>query len=489
MTDDWKKLSGNEVRVRFAPSPTGDLHVGGVRTALFNYLFARHNGGKFLLRIEDTDQRRSTPEATQVILNGLQWLGLSHDEDVVYQAARIERHKEAADTLLQSGAAYRAFETPEELADEREEANRQNLSYSYDRAGLKLTSDEIAYRLAKGIPYAVRLKIPDGNVSFNDGVHGTISVDCQEMDDFIILRSDETPTYNLAVVVDDADMGITHIIRGDDHISNTPKQILLYRAMGLQEPLFAHVPLILGADKKRLSKRHSATSITSYRDAGYLPETMINYLGLLGWSPGDDRNEITLHELIELFDISGIQSSGAVFDEKKLNWLNGLYISQTDYDDIAERLCQYAETAVKEGIFVHSPSLDQIKNAWDLLRTRIHKLPDLFDDGLYMFRDPVEYDPKGVRKHFQPEVIERLTVIADDLEKLDRFNTESIESVVRIRAEEWDISAGKLIHPLRLSASGTTGGPGLFEMLETLGQNTVIRRIRRAVEYIRTLTL
>ncbi|MDP8228421.1 MAG: glutamate--tRNA ligase [Candidatus Electryoneaceae bacterium] len=489
MNDEWKNLSGDEVRVRFAPSPTGDLHVGGVRTALFNYLFARHNNGKFLLRIEDTDIRRSTPEATQVILNGLKWLALTHDEDVVYQASRLERHKEAADKLLQSGAAYRAFETPQELADAREEANRQKQPYHYDRAGLKLSPDEIADRLERGISYAVRLKIPEGHVSFNDGVHGTITVACEEMDDFIILRSDGTPTYMLAVVVDDADMGITHIIRGDDHISNTPKQILIYRAMGLKEPLFDHVPMILGPDKKRLSKRHGATSVTSYRDAGFLPETIINYLGLLGWSPGDDRNEISLSELTEHFDISGIQSSGAVFDEKKLSWLNGLYISQTSYNDIADTLNIYAQSAVQSGKLDQIPSSDQIESAWNLLRNRIHKTDDLFDFGLFIFRDPVEYDKKGVRKHFKPEVMERLTIIARDFSDLDPFDTETIESVIRKRAEEWEISAGKLIHPLRLSTSGVTGGPSLFELLGTLGRDTVIRRINQAVEYINSLTL
>ncbi len=484
MTKPKQSNSEGEVRVRFAPSPTGDLHVGGVRTALFNYLFARHHNGKFLLRIEDTDIRRSTPEAIQVILEGMKWMGLEHDEEIVYQASRIERHKEAAQQLLNSGAAYPAFETTEELAAKRDEAQRTKSGYMYDRTSLNLSADEVQMRIDRGDPYVVRLRVVDEDITFTDGVHTDITVSGKEIEDFIILRSDGTPTYMLAVVVDDADMGITHVIRGDDHISNTPKQIMLYRALGLEIPIFAHVPLILGIDRRKLSKRHGVTSIMGYRDAGFLPETITNYLGLLGWSPGDDRNEITMPELIDLFDVNGIQSSSAVFDDNKLLWLNGHYISQLSYANVASDLNRFAIDAVKIGKLDAVPSKDKIKSAWELLNNRIHLTSDLFDTGLYMFRDPTEYDPKGMRKNIKTGTDEQLLVLADDFGNLNNFDVDSIEEIVRDRARNWEISGGKLIHPLRLAVSGVTGGPSLFDMLESLGRDTVIRRIKNCVKFI-----
>ena len=487
MTEIQKNQSSGTVRVRFAPSPTGDLHVGGVRTALFNYLFARHTGGKFLLRIEDTDRERSTDEATRVILDGLSWLGLEPDEEIVYQGSRIEQHRKAALKLVETGAAYRAFETAEELAKQREGVPREERLFKYDRASLKLSVEEIDKRLARGDPHVIRLKVPAGEVSFNDAVHGTIKVSTEEIEDFILLRSDGTPTYNLAVVVDDADMAVTHVIRGDDHISNTPKQILLYRALGLPEPEFAHVPLILGSDKKRLSKRHGATSVTEYKDSGYLPDTLINYLGLLGWSPGDDRNIISRQELIDLYSLSGIQSSGAVFDEDKLNWLNGHYIAKTDYSDITGELDRLAQSAVVQGRLDAVPSPEKIEAAWNVLKNRIHLTRDLFDGCIYMFNDPSEYEWKGIKKHFSKEgVADRLEVLTDDFETASPFNVESTEEIIRRRADEWEISAGKLIHPVRLAVSGVTYGPGIFDLLEALGQQTVIRRILTAVVAIRS---
>jgi len=478
---------GGIVRVRFAPSPTGDLHVGGVRTALFNYLYARHTDGRFLLRIEDTDRERSTPEAVQVILDGLAWLGLDPDEEIVYQSRRMELHRAAALELLERGGAYRCFCAPEELTGRREEARRQGRPYKYDRRCLHLPPEEVNSRLDEGRPYAVRLKVPEGEIRFQDGVHGEIRVSGEEIEDFVLLRRDGSPTYMLAVVVDDADMGITHIIRGDDHISNTPKQILLYRALDRPQPEFAHVPLILGTDKKRLSKRHGATSITHYREAGYLPETMINCLGLLGWSPGDDRNVINRQELTQLFDISGIQSSGAVFDEAKLQWLSGQYISGTEYASVSGELGRFAEMAASEGRLEAIPPPEQIETAWNLMRSRIHLLSDLFDRGLYMFRDPDTYEPKGVRKYFSGEnIAESLSSLAEDFDRLEPFNAETTEKLIRARAEEWGLSAGKLIHPVRLAVSGVTVGPGLFELLEALGQETVVRRIRHAANEIQS---
>ena len=474
--------SGATVRVRFAPSPTGDLHVGGVRTALFNYLFARHHGGKFLLRIEDTDSERSTTEAISVILDGLAWLGLQADEEPIFQSQRLDRHAAAAEKMLAGGYAYRCFCTREEI-DARRKAKEE---YKYDRKCLDLTRGEIDARLGRGEAFAVRIIVPEGEITFKDGVHGDMRVACAELDDLILLRRDGTPTYMLAVVVDDIDMGITHIIRGDDHLSNTPKQILIYRALGHKSPEFAHVPLILGNDKKRLSKRHGATSITEYREDGYLPETMINFLGLLGWSPGDDRVIISRQELIDLFDIGGIQSKAAVFDDDRLRWLNGQYLGRAEFDEVAETLRKLAREAFENGRLETVHDDEQLKGAWYLIRNRIFFLKDLFADFAYLFRDPNDYDEKGVKKHFLTEdAADRLERLATEFKRIEIFDVNAIENMIRVKSETWEISAGKLIHPIRLACSGATGGPGLFEMLEILGRDTVVRRIKAAVEWIK----
>ncbi|MBM3329247.1 MAG: glutamate--tRNA ligase [Calditrichaeota bacterium] len=472
-------------RVRFAPSPTGDLHVGGVRTALFNYLYSRHYGGEFLLRIEDTDRERSTPEAIQVILDGLKWIGIEPDEPVVYQSQRIDRHREAAYQILESELGYRCFCNPDELAARREAARASGMQFKYDRACLRLTPAEVEARLAQGLPYAIRVRVPDEDLTFEDGVHGAVRILGSELEDFVLLRGDGTPTYMLAVVVDDADMGITQIIRGDEHLLNTPKQILLYRALGRPVPAFAHVPLILGTDKKKLSKRHGATSITWYRDQGFLPEAMINFLGLLGWSPGDDRNVIGLDELISLFDIAGIIPHGAVFDEAKLTWLNSQYLSRKMWSEVEPVVLALADSALAEGRIGHIPDEAYLANVWELLKSRIYRLGDLFGSALYMFRDPDSYDGKGVNKHFSgPDTAGQLRVLAGDFGGIEVFDASSIEEVVRRRAEEWGVSAGALIHPLRLAVSGTTVGPGLFEMLEVLGRAAVFARLERAAEWV-----
>ena len=482
------------VRVRFAPSPTGDLHVGGVRTALFNWLYARHTGGKFLLRIEDTDRERSTPEAVQVILDGLAWLGIQSDEEVVYQSSRMERHRQVALEILERGFAYRCFCNPDELAARREAHRASGKPFKYDRACLRLSQAEIDAKLAAGAPWAVRYRIPDGELAFTDGVHSGVKVLGEDLEDFVLLRGDGTPTYMLAVVVDDADMGITHIIRGDEHLLNSPKQILIYRALGLTPPQFAHVPLILGTDKKKLSKRHGAISITWYKEQGFLPETMINYLGLLGWSPGDDRNEISRDELIRLFDIPGINPRGAVFDDKKLLWLNGQYISRTDYSAVAGQLDELAKAAVLKPGQASSPghpglkempAPDRIEGAWNLMRSRIHLVNDMFETCLYLFQPPESYDPKGVEKYFgAPETNERIRILAADFNALQDLTAPVTESVMRGRAEEWGVKAGELIHPIRLAVSGVTVGPGLFEMLEFLGRGEVVGRLEKAAEGI-----
>ena len=316
-------------RVRFAPSPTGYLHVGGARTALFNWLFARKTDGTFVLRIEDTDRERSTEAHTRVILEGLDWLGIGWDEGPYFQGGYAERHRADAERLLTQGKAYRCFCTREELDARRAEAEAAGASFRYDRRCWRLSADDVRSRLDQALPFTIRFFVPDEQVTWNDAVHGPIQVHSQELDDFVILRSDGSAIYNLAVVSDDIAMRITHVIRGDDHVSNTPKQILLYRALGHEPPVFAHVPMILGPDGKKLSKRHGATAVGDYRDQGIFPAAMRNFLALLGWSPGGDREIMPEAEMIRLFSLEGIQSKPAVFDVAKLEWMNGQYLSAT----------------------------------------------------------------------------------------------------------------------------------------------------------------
>lgn len=479
---DSDKVSGG-VRVRFAPSPTGELHVGGVRTALFNWLYARHWGGKFLLRIEDTDQARSTPQAIEVILTGLKWLGIEPDEEIVYQSRRLKAHQEAAEQILRDGLGYRCFCDPEQLAQERETARSQGISHRYDRRCLRLTPQEVQNRLERGDPYAIRVKVPEETIGFQDGVHGWVEVSGKDLEDFVILRRDGTPTYHLAVVVDDAFMGITHIIRGDEHLLNTPKQIILYRALGHPVPQFAHVPLILGRDKKKLSKRHGATSINWYRDQGYLPEAMVNYLGLLGWSPGDDRNFITREELIQLFDISGIMSHGAIFDEAKLRWLNAQYLSRSSFPEVKNEVYEMLERGLREGKLSTLPDEEYLARAWELIKSRIYLLSDLITSVRYLFEDPEQYDPDGLKRYFTPETLDRIEALGQLFGSLETWSKESLEAVVREAAAGWGIPAKALIHPLRLAVSGVTVGPGLFELLEVLGRERVVRRLEMAVSY------
>ncbi|HXI20642.1 MAG TPA: glutamate--tRNA ligase, partial [Gemmatimonadales bacterium] len=330
-------------RVRFAPSPTGYLHVGGARTALFNWLYARHTGGTFVLRIEDTDRERSTPEHTRVILTGLEWLGVTWDEGPYFQGEYLERHRADADRLLEAGAAYRCFCTREELDQQRHQAERAGQGFRYDGRCGRLTGPEISERMGRGLPFSVRLRMPPDEIAWDDAVHGRITFQGHDLDDFIILRSDRTPIYNLAVVSDDVAMRITHVIRGDDHISNTPKQIALYRALGQPTPVFAHVPMILGSDGKKLSKRHGATAVGDYRAQGILPLAMRNFLALLGWSPGGDREILPEREMIDLFGLEGIQRKAAVFDVAKLEWMNGQYLSALPASELAPAVRRHLE--------------------------------------------------------------------------------------------------------------------------------------------------
>ncbi|MGH7495325.1 MAG: glutamate--tRNA ligase [bacterium] len=469
--------------VRFAPSPTGFLHIGGARTAIFNWLYAKKHGGKFFLRIEDTDFKRSGEEMTRAIIEGLRWLGLDWEGEPVRQSERIARYQQHAQRLLESGHAYRSFVSDEALEAAREQAKRDKKDFRYRETFPRLTGAEERKQLAEKKPFAIRLASPPGKTGFNDLVHGEVSFDNAVIDDFIILRSDSLPTYHLAVVVDDHEMSITHVLRGDDHISNTPKQIMLYNAFGWQMPVFAHVPLILGTDKTRLSKRHGATAVGEYEKKGFLPEALFNYLALLGWSPGDDRELLSREELIALFDTSGISKSNAVFDEKKLEWLNGHYLSSLPVASYEDRIAE----ALIEAQIISRQELqgDYLRKVIGLLKTRLKIIPDFVTYGAYFFRDPEKYEEAARAKHWKDEQTSAwLSRLADDLKSLPAFGPTEIETCLRAMAERSSIAAAKFIHAARLAVTGFGVSPSLFDTMAVLGKETVVRRLRRATSQL-----
>lgn len=472
------------VAVRFAPSPTGYLHVGGARTAIFNWLFARKEGGKFFLRIEDTDQQRSGEDMVEAILDSLTWLGLDWDAPPVRQSQRSRFHQECAERLLASGHAYRSFATAEQMAAARQQAQLDGREFRARDEFPRLASEAETELLQAAQPFAVRFAVLPGETSFVDSVFGEIAVNHATIDDFVILRSDGQPTYNLAVVVDDHDMGITHVIRGADHISNTPKQIMLYRALEMAVPDFAHVPLILGPDKTRLSKRHGATAVGEYRSRGVLPEALFNYLALLGWKPADDTLEILSRpELIELFSLAGVASSNAVFDDKKLEWMNGEYLSRSE----VKRLEPLAKAAFREaGVNADNRFIDDSDyffRVLSLLQTRVRTIPEFVTFGSYFFVEPAEFDEAARRKHWnRPETAGRLRRLAEALATLDNFSEAAVESCLRELAATLQISAGQLIHPARLAVTGFGVSPGIFETMALIGKERVLARLQRAAD-------
>ncbi|MFC1540906.1 glutamate--tRNA ligase [Candidatus Latescibacterota bacterium] len=473
-------------RLRFAPSPTGDLHVGGARAALFNWLYARKTGGKFLLRIEDTDVERSTEEALKSILDSIRWLGLNWDEEPVRQSQRGELYRTAVGKLLENGSAYRCYCTKEELEAEREKARIEKLDYNYSGKCRNLDADTITKYEAEGLSFTVRFRVPDGETSFDDLVHDNKTFQNWTIGDFIVARADGSPVYLLGVAVDDADMGITLVMRGDDHISNTPKQIMIMEALGYDIPRFAHLPQVLGPDKKKLSKRHGAASVMEYKDMGFYPEAVVNFLAFLGWNPGDEREKMNIDELIESFSIPNISKKSSVFDLQKLEWLNGLFLRERSTEEIFNDV---GPLYVKSG-FISEESLtnerNYILNVIELLKVRCRLITDFKTQGEYFFHDPVSYDEKGVRKFFmKPETNEYLEKLIDTFETMGTFNEQKLEDAVRNLAEELNIGGGKLIHPTRLAVSGVTGGPGLFEILALIGRERVVSRMRLAIKFIR----
>ena len=479
-------------RVRFAPSPTGYLHVGGARTALFNWLYARRYGGIFVLRIEDTDVERSSADMVTGILDGLRWLGLDWDEGPLvggphapyFQSQRLEHYRAAAERLRQLGHAYYCYCSAERLRTERERAEAQGEAWRYDRACADLPEDTRAALEAAGTPRALRFKVRPGQTSFDDAVHGTISFDGANIEDFVILRSDGHPTYHLSVVVDDVEMAITHVIRGDDHISNTPKHVLLFEALGAAIPRFAHVPLILGADKKRLSKRHGATSVMEYERQGYFSAAMVNFLALLGWAPGDDRELLSKADLIAAFSLEAISGGNAVFNTEKLDWMNGQYISRMSPSELSTALApRLAEAGLADTPIARDPR--RFERLLELLRPRAKRLPDFIEQARPLLIDEVEFAQEAIDKHLStPRLSEHLATLRRDLAEAEPFDEPTLEATLRNTATALGIKPGELIHATRVAVTGRTTSPGIFEVLALLGRETTLARLDRLRQFL-----
>lgn len=477
-------MTGEKVRVRIAPSPTGAIHVGLARTALYNYLFARKHEGTFILRIEDTDFDRSTEESAQAIVKGLGWLGIEIDEGPYYQSQRMDTYKGYVDKLLETGHAYQCYCTPERLAEERKKAEAQRKVWRYDKRCLHLTPEQKASFEAQGIKPAVRLNIGEGSTTFTDLIHGDITREHKDVDDFIIARSNGIPTYNFVVVIDDHLMKMTNVLRAVEHISNTFKQVLLYKAFGWDAPRFAHLPLILGEDRRKLSKRHGAMSLTEFRKLGYLPDAMVNFLALLGWSPGEDREVMTRSELAELFSLERINTSNAVFDMTKLTWMNGEYIRAMSSEELIKAFTDWLEFTENQLPPQYSTP-EFFNKAIPMIGERSRTLAEIYEGLLPYLSDEITYDEKGVEKHFRKDadaVRRRLGLYRDRLEALPEFTKETAENVLRELVEELNVKPGLLIHPVRMAVTGRTVGPPLFDCLELLGRDRVLARLGKLPE-------
>ena len=485
----------SNVRVRFAPSPTGYLHIGGLRTALYCYLFARVHGGRFVLRIEDTDRSRFVADAEDDIHETLEWIGLDIDEGPravgqygpYRQSERTALYKDAAARLLKSGHAYRAFDTPDEIQAMR---NAGGFTYGGDcrlrmTNSLTLPEGKVKQRIAAGEPHVVRLLTPDeGAIVFTDLIKGSVSIPFRQTDDQVLLKSDGMPTYHLANIVDDHAMRITHVIRGEEWLSSVPKHLLLYDALGWKPPQMAHLPLIMSSTGGKLSKRSAeregiATNVRAYRDGGYEPEAVVNFLAMLGWNPGTEREVFSLEDLIGAFSLNRVGTSGAQFSQDKLRWFNQQHLRVLSQDDLLERVCRHAEEFGRDAA---DPRLGAIVS---LVRDRITLAADIWTEYTHLFNDPSEYDPKGVRRRWKADSTELVEAFADALESADSFDANETERLLRELAAEKAVGAGRIIHPVRLSVTGMTSGPGLFDLLATLGQRTCVRRLRRAAEAIR----
>ena len=461
-----------KVRTRFAPSPTGYLHIGGARTALFCYLFARKHGGEFVLRIEDTDRERSTDESVQAILQGMDWLGLDYDEGPFYQTQRFDRYREVVQQLMDNGHAYHCYCTPEELDAMREEATARKEKPRYNGFWRDRTDTP-----PEGVKPVVRFRNPlEGKVTIDDAVKGPIVIDNAELDDLVIMRSDGTPTYNLTVVVDDMDMEITHVIRGDDHINNTPRQINILEALGAARPVYAHLPMILGEDGKRMSKRHGAVSVMQYQADGYLPEALLNYLVRLGWSH-QDQELFTADEMRDLFTLEAVNRSGSVFDNKKLEWVSQQYLQTADAERLATALQPYLQD-----LNINTDSGAALPAVANLLRDRAKNLVDLAQATRYFYHAPTTYDEKAQKKQFKQATAAILQTASTGLTADTDWTAESIQGVLDATAESLSIGFGKLGQPLRLAITGGTQSPSVADTLALIDKDDVLQRLKAAID-------
>lgn len=489
--------SVDSVRVRFAPSPTGLLHIGGLRTALYNFLFARAHDGDFLLRIEDTDQDRYVEEAEGDIIDALQWTGLEYDEGPeaggehgpYRQSERGSLYKEYAERLVQEGAAYYAFDTEEELATLRADGPGNEGNRAYDastrremRNSLTMSPAEVENKIEAGDEYVIRLKVPAREtVDVEDEIRGRVSFESSQIDDQVLLKSDGMPTYHLANIVDDHEMGISHVIRGEEWLSSTPKHVLMYEALGWQPPKFAHLPLIMSPEGGKLSKRDAdrlgiPVHVREYRDAGYEPEALLNVLALLGWNPGTEKELFSIEELVEAFSLDRVGASGVQFDLDKLRWVNEHYVRDLSIDELVDRVRSVAE---EEGYDVTDERLREICS---LVQERVQVAPEVITENRYFFEDPEKYEEEGVEKRWKDNSADLLVKYADRLESLEAFSVDEVEMSLRALADEEDVGAGAIIHPVRLAVSGRSYGPGVFGLMVAVGKEACIRRMRTAAD-------
>lgn len=459
------------IKTRFAPSPTGLLHIGGIRTALFSWLYARHHKGQFVLRIEDTDRERSTDEAVQVILDGMAWLGLDHDEGPFFQTQRFDRYLEVINELLENGHAYYCECPKERLEKIREEAMSRGEKPRYDGRcrALNLTKENAVIRFKNPV---------DGHIAFKDQVQGDVIFENSELDDLIIARSDGSPTYNLTVVVDDMDMGITEVIRGDDHLNNTPRQINIFNALGAKAPNYAHIPMILSPEGKKLSKRDGAASVLQYRDDGVLPEALLNYLVRLGWSHGD-QEIFSIDEMVSAFDIKDVNKSASSINLEKLLWLNQHYIKNAENKSLSKPLIDlllFMNVDIDNG-----PELEDLI---DVQKQRTETLKEMAEQSTFFYNDFEEYDAKAAKKHLRPVVLEPLKELYDSLKNLSEWDNDNIKNVIEMTANGLDIKMGKLAQPLRVAVTGAGVSPSIDDTLRLLGQEKSLTRLRKGIEFI-----
>jgi len=480
------------VRVRFAPSPTGELHIGGVRTALFNWLFVRHHDGKMILRIDDTDRQRSSEQYLQTILDSMEWLGLDWDEGPrvegeygpYHQAQRLEIYQEEAERLLETGRAYLCFCTPEELAKQKEEDAKKGLPPRYSGTCRNLSPEEIAKKKKAGLNYVVRLVVPEtGETVVEDLIRGRVTFDNKIFDDFIIVKSDGFPTYNFASALDDARMEITHVIRAEEHLSNTPRQQIICRQLDLDTPLYAHVPMILAPDHSKLSKRHGATSVQEYKEMGILPEALVNYLALLGWSPGDDREIMDTDEMASLFSLERVGKNASIYDLKKLTWINSHYLRAKDKDEIGELAAPFLfRDGLIPGLLTEAEE-QYMMTVIDLVREKVRTLQEVAEASVCYFKDEFPYDQAEVDKHFGSEGADLiLKEIGEAISEIEPFQKEIIKEKLKNLSEKLKLPLAKINIPLRLAMTGRTMGPDLLDVMILLGKDRIVSRVQKAVQ-------